>query len=259
MPNDLRMRQSVGMRALSQKATYFYMSFNSQPQMLHPGCSGGKSAACSPVALVLVEVPCWGSLCVPGVRKRVCGCRASRSTLRPPSSSESNPTSLPIDVESDGNIFCSQNVDIVFTVLFCFLHFHGSDFTERRKVFFKKGGYRNKSHSWGKKSSVSGWLFCTPRLLMESTYCLIPTANGQVPGLRGGQRPITSERRWFSCTSQFLLALFSLSSHTTSIPLLPLCFVLNPHWRLCFYWFDEEREKEERDQYEKQPSIGCLL
>lgn len=49
--------------------------------------------------------------------KRVCGCRASAI----PNSSESNPTSLPVDVESDGNIFCSQNVAVVFSMLFCFV------------------------------------------------------------------------------------------------------------------------------------------
>lgn len=38
----------------------------------------------------------------------------------------------------------------------------------------------------------------------------------------GGQRPITSERQWSSCTSQlFLLAPFSLISHIIPIPSLP--------------------------------------
>lgn len=54
---------------------------------------------------------------LPGVR------RGSVAAVPPPSpsSSESNPTSLPIDVESDGNIFCSQNVAVVFSMLFCFV------------------------------------------------------------------------------------------------------------------------------------------
>lgn len=151
------MRQSVGTGALLQKAIYFPMSFNNQPQMFHPGCSGGSTR---PAALLHW---CWWRSHV----EAACVCLVCEEGLwlpclrehppPPPSSSESNPTSLPVDVESDGNIFCSQNVAVV-AVVCCFVLFLAFPwfrlYWERKSVLEKEGGYRNKSHSSGKKPLV---------------------------------------------------------------------------------------------------------
>lgn len=82
-------------------------------------------------------------------------------------------------------------------------------------MFSKKKGVTETSQLVQPKCFQLRWLVAlgSPSVYGR-VFSLITTANSHVTGV-DGQRPITSEREWCSCTSQlFLLAPFSLFSHS---------------------------------------------
>lgn len=146
----------------------FSISFNNQPEKLHPGSSGRKYLACSPVALVLVDITCRGRFCVSDLQKRVLSCLASRSICKPQLISELNSTSL-IDVESDRNIFCSQNVAVIFSMLFYVVSCISMVQTllrEDRCAQKRRELQKQVSQFRQNVFSLDGWLLWVPRLFM---------------------------------------------------------------------------------------------
>lgn len=115
--------------------------------------------------VVLVETtglcqPLGGRLCtpLPSVQKSVLDCFASNP---PPKLINELNSSLPVDVESDRNIFYRQNVEIrLVCCLFCFLDSLWLNFADEGKVVPKKKGTIRDYSDCSDKEVLFTWLVC---------------------------------------------------------------------------------------------------